>query len=155
MPPTPEHDPATPSRRGFIGTLLGVGVVAFGTPAGLAALAERSAGRHLGGAPGRVAHPEPRPGITGERVLASADVPERSRAAYDAARQIPQILDGLYCYCDCAERDRLRSLLSCFETRMPTSCGICRDSAELALRLHGDGRTLDEIRAAIDRRFGD
>ena len=87
-------------------------------------------------------------------VLPDADVPRSARAAYAAAREIPQLLDGLRCHCECAARDGLRSLLSCFESRMPTSCGICRDEALLALRLHREGRTLDEIRAAVDEEFG-
>ena len=99
-------------------------------------------------------HPTPREGITAEKVLPDEELPERARAAYGAAREIPQVLDGLYCHCDCGERDKLRSLLSCFETRMPTGCGICREEALMALRLHRDGRTLDEIRAAVDRRYG-
>lgn len=154
MPTPPPDGPAT-GRRGFLGALAGVCAVAFGTPAVLAALNARAAHAARTGGGRRVPHPEPRPGITAERVLDPASVPERSRAAYAAAREVPQLLDGIYCHCDCAERDGLRSLLSCFETRMPTSCGICRDSAEVALRLHREGRTLDEVRAALDRQFGD
>lgn len=99
-------------------------------------------------------HPEPRPGITSEGVLPDENVPEKSKKAYEAAREIPQILDGLYCHCDCADRDGLRSLLSCFETKMPFSCGMCRGEAELAHKLHLAGKTLDEIRAAVDRKYG-
>ena len=78
-----------------------------------------------------------------------------TRGEYDARGFVQKLLDGLHCYCDCAERDRLRSLLSCFETRMPISCGICRESAELALRVHRDGGTLADVRAALDRKYGD
>lgn len=104
---------------------------------------------------GDVEHPTPREGITAEKVLPDEELPERAKAAYGAAREIPQVLDGLYCHCECGERDKLRSLLSCFETRMPTSCGICREEALMALRLHREGKTLDEIRAAVDRRYGE
>ena len=145
--------PGAPTRRGFIAALLGAGVAAVAAPAAIVAMT-RGCGGHAAGRATPV-HPAPRPGITAERVLAAADVPERSRAAYEAAREIPEVLDGLYCHCDCGERDRLRSLLSCFETRMPTSCGICRESAELALRVHREGGTLADVRAALDREFGD
>jgi hypothetical protein len=103
-----------------------------------------------------VTHPEPRAGITGASVLDPASVPGRARGGYEAAREIPEILDGLYCHCDCAERDGLRSLLSCFETRMPmpVSCGICVGEARLALRLRREGRSLREIRRAVDERYG-
>ena len=102
----------------------------------------------------RAKHPEPRPGITAHAVLADDAIPERSRAAYRVAREIPGILDGLYCHCDCAERDGLRSLLGCFEGKMATTCGICRGEALLAGKLHRQGRTLDQIRAAIDDEYG-
>jgi len=97
-------------------------------------------------------HPEPRPGITGAKVL--TDAAPRHRDAYEAARQIPEIVDGIRCHCDCADRRDLRSLLSCFETDMPKSCGICLGSARTALRLHRDGKSLAEIRRAIDLSYG-
>ena len=102
----------------------------------------------------RAKHPDPRPGITADAVLPDESVPQRAKAAYRVAREIPGILDGLYCHCDCAERDGLRSLLQCFEGRMATTCGICRGEAVLAGKLHGQGRTLDQIRAAIDDEYG-
>jgi len=100
-------------------------------------------------------HPDPRPGITAERVLPDDRVDAEHKDAYDAARQIPEILDGIYCHCDCADRhSNLRSLLSCYETEMPMSCGVCSGEARAALRLHKQGKTLAEIRDAIDKRFG-
>ncbi|HEU0051739.1 MAG TPA: hypothetical protein VFQ39_01135, partial [Longimicrobium sp.] len=76
---------------------------------------------------GGVKHPDPRPGVTADHVLPADQVPESAKEAYDAARAAPELLDGIYCHCDCASRhDNLRSLLSCFETTMPLSCGICQ-----------------------------
>src|SRR5207244_13381096 len=83
-------------------------------------------------------HPDPRPGITSERVL-TGDALSGLRnqkdvlAAYDAARSNPEIFDGLACACGCdgmAEGDH-RSLLVCYETRQPTGCPSCRMEAEL------------------------
>jgi hypothetical protein len=36
---------------------------------------------------------------------------------------------------------------------MARHCEICQGQARLALRLHASGKTLDEIRAAIDARY--
>ena len=36
------------------------------------------------------------------------------RRAYAVARQIPEVLDQLYCYCRCRENFGHKSLLSCF-----------------------------------------
>jgi hypothetical protein len=110
--------------------------------------------RHAGHEHASPEHPEPRPDVTAERVLPDDQVPERHRKAYAAARAHPAVLDGLYCHCDCGERDGMRSLLSCFESKMPQTCGICRGEAEMAAKLAADGKTLTEIRAAVDKRWG-
>lgn len=145
--PQPTRAPADLATRREALLLLASGALAVGgllaVPAPLAALGVARA----------VEHPEPRPGITGANVLPAADVPEKSRKAYEVAREIPQVLDGLYCHCECGKRDSLRSLLSCFETKMPTTCGVCRDEAELAHELFLQGKTLAEIRKAVDRRW--
>jgi hypothetical protein len=102
----------------------------------------------------RVRHPTPRPGITAERVLSPDSVPERSSEVYTMAARIPSVLDGLYCHCDCHERDDKRSLLECFEDEMGSSCGICAGQAQLAYELHQQGKSLREIRKAVDARYG-
>ena len=99
-------------------------------------------------------HPDPRPDVTADAVLPDDDVPEKAKQAYAAARAHPEIFDGLYCHCDCAERDGLRSLLSCFETKMPQSCSYCRGEGELAGKLADEGKSLDEIRKAVDKKYG-
>ena len=144
------HGPSTPvTRRAALGTLAGV-LLAAATPA----LLPRTLPARPLGPPSDVVHPDPRPGITAERVLAEADVPERYRDAYRAAREIPEVLDGIFCHCDCAAHRGLRSLLSCYESEMPQSCGICTGEARTAHRMHGRGATLAEIRAAVDRAYG-
>jgi hypothetical protein len=100
-------------------------------------------------------HPVPRPGITGSRVLDPGrfGADERLVRAYTAARTIPAVFDGLYCYCQCKENFGHRSLLTCFESEHGASCDICLAEAELAYEMHGQGATLDAIRRAIDARF--
>jgi hypothetical protein len=120
---------------------------------GVAAPAVTLAARRLPSGPTH--HPDPRPGITAGKVLPEDKVDVAHRDAYAAAREIPELLDGIYCHCDCADRHgNLRSLLSCYETEMPMSCGVCSGEARTALRLHRQGKSLDEIRAAIDKQFG-
>jgi hypothetical protein len=77
-------------------------------------------------------------------------------AAFDEGRTIPEVLDGIRCQCGCAGESGLRSLLSCYEgtDAMALDCDICQGEARLAYRLHGEGQTLDQIRAAIDARYG-
>ena len=99
-------------------------------------------------------HPDARRGITGDKVLRATVVPSRAREPYTIAARIPDVLDALYCHCDCHERDGRRSLLSCFEDDMASTCGICQGQARLAGEMHAQGRSLAEIRAALDQRWG-
>lgn len=102
-----------------------------------------------------VEHPTPRPGITGDKVLsgeALKGVREKTRRVFDMAREIPEIADGIYCYCNCTKMGH-RSLLACFETRQPIGCMGCRESMEKAYEMHKAGKTLVEIRAALDEEY--
>lgn len=73
---------------------------------------------------------------------------------FDGVRAMPQIVDGIRCNCGCAGSKGLYSLLSCFEGEaMARHCQVCQGQARLAARLHQAGRTLDEIRVAIDAKF--
>ena len=120
---------------------------------------------------GPVTHPDPRPGITSEKVLSAAAYAKEVRKlekddaryekvlkkvtlAYEHAREIPEVLDGLLCFCGCDSYGH-RSLLSCYEVVQAVGCWSCKDEAELAYKLHREGKSLDEIRAAVDRKFGD
>ena len=102
-------------------------------------------------------HPTPRPGIDASKVPTASELGESRRAAsaFDEVRQIPQIIDGIRCHCGCAKNANHYSLLSCFETRdaMAKDCSACRRQASYAYRLHKDGKSLDEIRVAVDEQF--
>lgn len=102
-------------------------------------------------------HPTPRPGITAEKVLTAEQLGPWVAAlpAFDEVRQIPEIADGIRCNCGCAGQPGFYSLLSCYESEgMARMCDICQGQGRLAFRLHRAGKSLDEIRAAIDARFG-
>ena len=102
-------------------------------------------------------HPTPRPGITASKVLQTDALKENPKAApvFDMVRRIPEIADGIRCQCGCAELPEFYSLLSCYEADgMAQHCVICQGEGRLAYTMHEQGKTLDEIRAAIDDRFG-
>ncbi|MEM7414575.1 MAG: hypothetical protein AAF389_03700 [Gemmatimonadota bacterium] len=103
----------------------------------------------------RFSHPEPRPGVDGSKVLASDQVREDMVELFDGVREIPHIVDGLGCHCGCGAMPEMRSLLSCYEgIGMAQFCVICSGEGRLAVQLHAEGRSLQEIREAIDSRFG-
>lgn len=103
-------------------------------------------------------HPTPRPGITAEKVTSKEILAKKPAVAdaFEAVRGIPEIADGCRCHCGCAGLPGYYSLLSCFEgpTAMALACPICPGEGRLAARLHKSGKTLDEIRAALDAKYG-
>lgn len=102
-------------------------------------------------------HPTPRPGITGAKVLTKAQLSSRPDLVplFDGIRAIPQIADGIRCNCGCAELPGFYSLLSCYEgDGMAKICPICQGQGRLAVRLQKEGKSLAEIRVAIDAQFG-
>lgn len=142
------------NRRGFLAGAIGAAVVDWCDPIAsfLELVGDRP--RHPSA---RAAHPDPRPGITGERVLDTDAIRAKPRIAelYEMAREIPQIFDGLFCYCHCHEgTNGHRSLLACFETEQAMGCYGCGAEARLAYKAFKDGKSLDEVRAACDRKFG-
>jgi hypothetical protein len=108
------------------------------------------------GPQGRSHHPEPRAEITGETVLPAARYASYPRvsAVYEQAAEIAAVLDGLYCYCDCSRHSGHRSLLTCFESDHGAACDVCMTEAAVAHRMTQDGRSLEEIREAIDEFYG-
>ena len=103
-------------------------------------------------------HPTPRPGITGARVLTREQLGGKPQLAglFDSVRAIPEVIDGIRCNCGCAHSDGFYSLLSCYEGKdaMARECAICQGQGRLAVRLHKAGKSLDEIRIAVDAKFG-
>lgn len=102
-------------------------------------------------------HPEPRAGITAARVLTRDQLGESPDVieVFDLVRQIPQIVDGIRCQCGCADLPGFYSLLSCYEgDGMARHCNVCQGEGRLAHRLHTAGKTLQDIRRAIDARYG-
>lgn len=103
-------------------------------------------------------HPEPRPGIDGSEVVTEDQLREEGMsdeviALYNGIRGIPEIADGLACYCGCMLMGS-RSLLSCYSHGgMARGCPICQGEARIAIRRHGEGQSLEQIRRAIDARY--
>ena len=134
-----------PSRRHFM--------VALFTPAVLRFASACDAWGHRAPA----VHPEPRPGITASKVLkpdALRDDPDVI-PVFDMVRQIPQVVDGIRCNCGCANEPGFYSLLSCFEgDGMARHCQVCLGQARLVSTLRAEGKSLKDIRQAIDDEFG-
>jgi hypothetical protein len=84
--------------------------------------------------------------------------PERffgqARQAYQVAKEIPQVLAQLPCYCHCDESFGHKSLHSCYESEHSSQCAVCVNEALLAYRLQKEqGLTAPQIRARIIAEF--
>lgn len=132
-------------RRRFVGLLSRAALALAVVPAQALASTARFVFRH----------PEPRADVDGSKVLPSDQVLPHVAELFDGIREIPHIADGIGCHCGCSFLPEMRSLLSCYEgAGMAQGCQICEGEGRIAVRMAGEGATLDEIRAAIDARFG-
>src|SRR5574340_67153 len=75
--------------------------------------------------------------------------------AYKAAKDMPDVLDSLYCYCDCKKHFGHKSLLTCYVDEHAKNCDICINEALFARELHNEGKSAKAIREIIDQRFGE
>ena len=77
------------------------------------------------------------------------------RLAYQAAKEIPQTLAQLPCYCHCDKGFGHKSLLSCFETEHGENCGICIGEALMAYNLEKRAKlNVVQIREQIITAYG-
>lgn len=74
--------------------------------------------------------------------------------AYQVARDIPQTLAQLPCYCHCDMSKGHKSLHSCFEDEHGANCGICIGEALMASNLERQGLTDAQIRERIIQAYG-
>jgi hypothetical protein len=73
-----------------------------------------------------------------------------TRNSYQAAREIPQTLAQIPCYCHCDQSLGHKSLHSCFEDDHAAHCAICAGEALMAYRLEKEQKlSLAQIRDRI------
>ncbi|CAN5184928.1 MAG: CYCXC family (seleno)protein [Pyrinomonadaceae bacterium] len=86
--------------------------------------------------------------------LSPAQFSGKTRAAYQAVKEIPQTIAQLPCYCYCDEAFGHKSLHSCFVDTHASQCAVCVDEALLAYKLHKEQKlTPEQIRAQIIEQY--
>jgi len=73
--------------------------------------------------------------------------------AYKIAKEIPEVIDSLHCYCECQKHFGHKSLLTCYVDEHAAYCDICMDEAFMAYELHKQGKDIGAIRKAVDARY--
>lgn len=77
----------------------------------------------------------------------------KAALAYRIAAEIPKVLDSQFCYCYCKKNHNHKNLLTCFTSKHGSKCSICMDEVIYAHKLYKEGRSMDEIVLAIDKKF--
>ncbi|MCI0660847.1 MAG: PCYCGC domain-containing protein [Acidobacteria bacterium] len=77
----------------------------------------------------------------------------RVRNAYRVAKEIPQTLAQMPCFCECDLGHGHKSLLSCYEDNHSVGCPICQDSALLAGELKKEGLSDSLVRDKLIARY--
>ncbi len=91
-----------------------------------------------------------------EPTLAPAQFSGQARLAYQAAREIPQTIAQLPCYCHCDVGFGHKSLHSCFVDDHAAHCAVCVEEALVAARLQREEKlTPAQIRDRIIAQYGD
>lgn len=86
-------------------------------------------------------------------VLNHAMFSGKAALAYRYAAEIPKVLDGQFCYCYCKREHNHKNLLTCFTSDHGSKCEICMDEVIYSYELFKEGKSLDDIVVAIDKKF--
>jgi hypothetical protein len=78
----------------------------------------------------------------------------KARAAYQAAKDIPEVLVELPCFCGCVDNLGHRNNLYCFADSHGSICDLCQDIALSAQEMHRKGMSTDQIRDNIQATYG-
>lgn len=77
----------------------------------------------------------------------------RVARTYELVAAVPMVIDGIYCYCNCADHSGHYSLLDCFASDHAARCDVCLSEAQMAWEMSQDGKDLKAIRREIDSRY--
>lgn len=93
--------------------------------------------------------PRPKRPQTLDPALFTGDLAE----AYRMARDRPELLEQMPCYCGCYLTRGHQNLLDCFADRHPESCPTCVAIALRAAKLEKRGYAPEDIKRLIDREY--
>ena len=78
---------------------------------------------------------------------------ERTRAAYQTAKDIPEVLEQLPCFCGCMSSFGHKNNLFCFKDEHGSGCTLCQDIALDARKLHDQGLPIAQIQENIRAKY--
>ena len=78
---------------------------------------------------------------------------EKTRASYQVAKDIPEILEQLPCFCGCMTSFGHKNNLFCFKDQHGSGCEICQDIALDARKMHDQGMSIAQIQDNIKSKY--
>jgi hypothetical protein len=78
---------------------------------------------------------------------------ERTRAAYQVAKDIPEVLEQLPCFCGCMTSFGHKNNLFCCKDQHGSGCSICQDIALDAKKMHDQGMRIAQIQDNIKAKY--
>ena len=78
---------------------------------------------------------------------------EKTRAAYQVAKDIPEVLEQLPCFCGCMKNFGHKNNLFCFKDQHGSGCEICQDIALDARKMHDQGMSIAQIQDNIKAKY--
>lgn len=88
-----------------------------------------------------------------EKVLDPSRFFGQAMIGYAAAKNAPEVMVNLFCYCGCDITDSHISLLDCFTSIHGVDCHICQEEAVLALKMTRDSKSVSDIQKAVDETY--
>ena len=79
---------------------------------------------------------------------------DKTAYTYQIAKEIPEVLDNIYCYCHCQKHAGHKSLLSCYTDKHAAFCDVCQNEAIMAYELYKEGKDIKTIKKMVDEEFG-
>jgi hypothetical protein len=77
----------------------------------------------------------------------------KAREAYQAAKEVPAVLQEMPCYCGCMNNGFHKNNLWCFHDNHAEDCDVCQDIALDAREMYKAGTPIDRIRAEIQAKY--
>jgi hypothetical protein len=77
----------------------------------------------------------------------------KAQSAYQVAKDIPEVLAEMPCFCGCMMALGHESNLFCFRDEHGSGCNICEDVALQARDLHKQGLSIDQIQERVRESF--
>jgi len=92
--------------------------------------------------------------VTSDGVLSPAlFADQKARAGYQTAKDIPEILEQLPCFCGCMMNMGHKNNLFCFKDQHGSACEICQDIALDARKMHDEGLPIARIQENIRAKY--